>query len=186
MNHIYQNINGWFSFEKLYRTVVKDATDNSHFVEVGTWEGKSASYMAVEIINSNKKIKFDCVDTWKGSFEHQGDELVKSDTLYSKFLSNVDSLKHIINPIRLSSIDAAKLYGENSLDFVFIDAAHDYQNVKADINAWYPKVKSGGILAGHDYFSEWGDVVKAVDEFVLNNKYSLDINYNNCWGFIKK
>ena len=43
----------------------------AHFVEIGSYKGRSSSYMAVEIVNSGKSITFDCVDTWKGSEEHQ-------------------------------------------------------------------------------------------------------------------
>jgi hypothetical protein len=51
----------------------------------------------------------------------------------------------------MSSIEAAETYLDNSLDFVFIDAAHDYDSVKQDIISWLPKVKKGGIISGHDY-----------------------------------
>lgn len=54
----------------------------------------------------------------------------------------------------MDSISASKRFKNNSLDFVFIDAAHDYESVKADILAWLPKVKNNGILAGHDYYPE--------------------------------
>ena len=70
MNHFYEQIQGWFDFEDLYSDVVKTFPEESHFVEVGSWKGKSASFMAVEIHNSKKQIKFDCVDTWNGSVEH--------------------------------------------------------------------------------------------------------------------
>ena len=46
-------------------------TGPAHFVEVGSYKGRSTSFMAVEIANSGKQIKFDCVDTWEGSPEHQ-------------------------------------------------------------------------------------------------------------------
>ena len=67
------------------------------------------------------------------------------------------------------SIEASKLYEDNSLDFVFIDASHEYEDVKADILSWLPKVKIGGILAGHDYNTFEG-VNRAVDEiFNIND-----------------
>ena len=60
----------------------------AHFVEVGTFLGKSAIYMAVEIINSGKNIKFDCVDHWLGSEEHRDNKNVNVDTLYEDFIKN--------------------------------------------------------------------------------------------------
>jgi hypothetical protein len=71
---------------------------------------------------------------------------------------------------RMTSIDAAPLIPDGSLDFAYIDARHDYESVLEDLAAWYPKVKPGGILAGHDYadidFKENVFGVKsAVDEF---------------------
>jgi predicted O-methyltransferase YrrM len=186
MQHFYQNISGWFTYPNLYKQVVQTYENNSHFVEVGTWCGQSAIYMAVEIINSNKQIKFDCVDTWEGSEEHQNLDVIRNNNLYETFLANIEPVKTIIKPVRQKSLDAAKIYNDNSLDFVFIDAAHDYENVKNDIWAWYPKVKSGGMLAGHDYAPEWVDLLRAVHEFLEKEKYELSVQSENCWGIIKR
>ena len=148
MEHFYQNLGeNWFSYPELYSYVVKKYNTNSHFVEVGSWKGRSASYMAVEIVNSGKIIRFDCVDTWE-HFDYQQDiDKSKFDNLYDIFLKNIEPVKNIINPIRSLSCDASKLYKNESLDFVFIDGAHDYDNVAKDIKSWLPKVKSGGTLA---------------------------------------
>jgi len=170
MEHFYHNIGeDWFSYPQLYKRIVDNSQDGAHLVEVGSWKGRSAAFMAVEIINSNKNIKFDCVDTWKGSIEHTTYDVITEEKLYDVFLSNIEPVKHIINPIRMTSIEASKLYEDNSLDFVFIDASHEYEDVKEDILAWLPKVKIGGILAGHDYNTFEG-VNRAVDEiFNINN-----------------
>jgi Methyltransferase domain len=71
---------------------------------------------------------------------------------------------------RLTSVEAAERAPDHSFDFVYIDARHDYESVKEDLNAWCAKVRPGGILAGHDYVD--GDlpqgefyVKSAVDEF---------------------
>ncbi len=54
---------------------------------------------------------------------------------------------------------------DQSLDFVFLDASHTYEDVKNDICLWLPKVRYGGVLAGDDYTDKFSDgVVKAVDE----------------------
>lgn len=156
MEHIYQNIQGWFTFPTFYSGLVQQAKDGYHFVEVGAWKGKSAAYLAVEIANSGKKIQFDCVDTWEGdtSITSSFHEplLEQPNALYEHFLKNIEPVKEFINPIRETSVKASKQYKDASLNCVFIDGAHDYKNVYQDISAWLPKIKPGGILSGHDYF----------------------------------
>lgn len=157
MEHFFQNIQGFSDgIPQVYRDIVTQADDDSHFVEVGSWKGTSAAFMAVEIVNSGKRIKFDCVDTWEGSEEHQEgggffDPLVKEGKLYEHFIDNMKPVEGYYTPVRKPSVEAAGLYEDGSLDFVFIDAAHDYDNVKADIAAWFPKVREGGLLGGHDW-----------------------------------
>jgi hypothetical protein len=74
--------------------------------------------------------------------------------------------------MRMTSDEAAREIPDGTLDFVYLDARHDYESVKEDIALWYPKVKAGGVLAGHDYMDQEmiGDtmfgVKRAVDEFV--------------------
>lgn len=190
MNHFYQNIGeDWFTYPTLYKQMVGSFQDGSHFVEVGSWKGRSAAFMAVEIINSNKNIRFDCVDTWEGSEEHLNPNsehfnkklLENKNWLYELFLENTQSVKHVITPIKSISWEAAKIYKDNSLDFVFIDAAHDYESVKKDLNAWFDKVKIGGVFAGHDYY--YSEVYKAVHEFELINKNITQLE--GCWIYKK-
>lgn len=173
----FNKIDGWCDngIVNLYRKMAY-TYDNAVFVEVGCWKGKSSFCMASLIDQQNKNIKFYCVDTWKGSEEHVHEADIISDSLFNTFEKNVESVSKFITPIRLASLDAAKQFEDESLDFVFIDAAHDYENVKNDINAWYPKLKKGGTIAGHDYHPTWDGVVKAVNEWMLNNKklFSVD------------
>jgi SAM-dependent methyltransferase len=184
MEHFYQKIGeDWFTYPNLYKKIVNDANEKSHFVEVGVWKGRSASFMAVEINNSKKHIKFDCIDTWEGSVEHQEYDIIVNKKLYDLFLENIEPVKDIINPIKMSSLDAVNLYEDKSLDFVFIDASHEYEDVKKDILAWLPKVKVGGILAGHDYSQMWDGVVKAVDEIFGTD--NLEIS-EVCWIYKKQ
>lgn len=175
MDHFYQNLGeNWFTYPDFYSQMVSYFVDGSHFVEVGSWKGRSSSYMAVEIINSKKKIRFDCVDTWDGSDEHIDPNsyafnpkiLEDPNWLYEEFLKNVSPVQEIINPVRKKSNLASFDYDDRSLDFVFIDAGHSYENVKEDITSWFPKIKIGGFIAGHDYNPKWPSVVQAVDEFL--------------------
>ena len=52
---------------------------------------------------------------------------------------------------RTYSVEASKLFTDSQLDFVYIDARHDYEGVLEDMNAWWPKLKVGGLFAGHDF-----------------------------------
>jgi predicted O-methyltransferase YrrM len=192
MKHFYENIHGWFTFPNLYQQIVNHYSESSHFVEIGVWKGKSAAFMAVEILNSGKQIKFDCIDTWEGSEEHLDpnsgffeENLVNDkDWLFKHFLENIHPVENIVNPIRKPSLEAVNLYKDNSLDFVFIDAAHDYENVLKDIKAWFPKVKSHtGVISGHDY--SWGpEVKKAVHDFFDPLKLQIQ-EQEGCWIVIK-
>ena len=69
--------------------------------------------------------------------------------------------------IKELSVDAAKIFQDEFFDFVYIDAAHDVDNVLKDLKAWYPKVKKGGVFAGHDYYDGFVHLKnEKIDEYV--------------------
>tara|TARA_R100000657_G_scaffold17350_2_gene14630 strand:+ start:65 stop:700 length:636 start_codon:yes stop_codon:yes gene_type:complete len=204
MEHFYKDIHGWFTFPNFYSEIAQkfkpNVQDKFHIVEVGTWLGQSAAFLAVELINNGNSdnIKFDCVDTWEGSSEHLNkDGLIEhiwekhdennncilyekytytSDELYDKFLSNIEPVKHIINPIKMKSVDAAKLYDDSSLDLVFIDAGHEFEHVVDDIKAWLPKIRPYGIIAGHDY--TWDPEVQRAVHSIFP---TISAETEGCW-----
>ncbi|NTW91009.1 MAG: class I SAM-dependent methyltransferase, partial [Erysipelotrichaceae bacterium] len=110
-------------------------------VEVGVQNG----YFSIEILR-NWKGELKCVDRWIEPDQEKNAEL----NLGRERMIKGDSVK------------SAELFKDESLDFVFIDAGHRYEEVKADIEAWYPKVRKGGIVSGHDYinYQDFG-VIKA-------------------------
>jgi len=182
MEHFHYKIPGWFTFPRLYSQMVK-TYDAGHFVEVGAWQGSSAAFMAVEIINSKKNIKFDVIDIW-GKFSIAGlntknPELLPEDTVEKLFYKNIEPVKHVVNASKIDSISGSRIYKDKSLDFVFIDANHSYDSVINDLNAWFPKVKSGGHIAGHDYATD-RDVRVAVQNFFKTNTDTYDYG-ENCW-----
>lgn len=168
MQHFYKNVPGWATFAPLYFEMVASAPaapQESHFVEVGSWLGRSAVLMAVEIINSSKPIRFDCVDPWTDGGPDLCHKVAGMKTpIFDQFLRNIEPVKSIIRPVRLPSIEAAVTYRDRSLDFVMIDGSHVHEDVKADISAWLPKMKPGAILGFDDY--NWSGVKCAVGEML--------------------
>lgn len=61
--------------------------------------------------------------------------------------------------IQSKSVEAASKFDDLSLDWVYIDATHRYKNVLEDMDAWYPKLKAGGLFSGHDYCAKKADRV---------------------------
>jgi len=104
--------------------------------------------------------KLYCVDKWRPPEIIKRLECIENDENKNLIFLNGDSIEQ-----------SAKIE-DNSLDMVYIDAAHDYDSVIADLNAWYPKVKFGGFISGHDYHDKF-EVKKAVGDF--NKNYNLKI-----------
>lgn len=160
-------------FEDIYREAVQRAPADqpSTFVELGTYCGRSFAFLAVEILNSGKPIAAWTYDVW-ADFEEQWSK----DLVQAKFRDHIPFTAAIF--IRRNDSAVASLnFEDGEVDFAFIDAAHDHASVDLDIRAWWPKIRSGGVMAGHDYWPPdtipigaknpegFPDVVRAVHEF---------------------
>lgn len=84
-------------------------------------------------------------------------------------------------PLLLSSVEAARIFAGGSLDFVYLDAQHDVESVREDLAAWWPKVRAGGMLAGHDYDRCWPGVIEAVNEFAQARSLALTAMDGDWW-----
>ncbi len=137
--------------------------------EVGCWVGQSA--LAIHAGFGIAGGHIDCVDTWKGTsgdvtglvHEIRNGEFRQLDT----FHKNTREIQDHITAFEGTSIEAAKQfdYEGRQFDLVFIDADHSYEATKADIDAWLPLVRVGGVICGHDYgIARYPGVRKAVDE----------------------
>ncbi len=116
--------------------------------EIGCWLGTGSTQVFIENLSALGGTLF-CIDTWRGSpnvAEHQ--RMIAEYDVFRTFMLNADS--PVVKPIRARSADAAKTFDDRSLDLVFIDGDHCYAEVMQDIAAWRPKLRSGGILCGHD------------------------------------
>lgn len=166
MDHFYKSIPGWAAFAETYIEMVKRAKGGELFVEIGSWAGRSAALMGVEIFNSGKSIEFVCIDPWlDGGIDLRETEhrkLLGDVPLFDQFKRNVAPVLHLISPIQRMSLDAVSLFKDGSIDFIMIDGDHTYEAVRDDIAAYLPKMKKRAIMAGDDY--GWPGVGRAVQE----------------------
>jgi len=102
-------------------------------------------------------------------------------SVYYTFLSNVHraGVQDVIAPLPISSLQGAQVlahYGCQA-DAIYIDGAHEYDAVLADLRAYWPLVKpGGGVCFGDDYCVEWPGVKAAVDEFAALHELELEIH----------
>jgi hypothetical protein len=152
-------------------------------IEVGTWMGKSAIEMA-KVCDKNCKIY--CVDTWIGSVEHY-DSVERDEEgfpiIYKKFKENIkrEGVDDVIIPVISTSTDAIQYFKRNGIkaDVIYIDAAHDYENVMKDLeNYWqiFDKTKPDNCFFGDDYGDAWGGLINAVNTFSNKNFKKLSLH----------
>ena len=184
MEHYYNKIQGWFDYEAIYDNAIANAEDGAKFVEVGAWKGKSIAYAGVELLNSGKAITLYAVDHFLGSEEHRNpvsehyDYATQSGELRSQYLANIEPIKSVVKTLDMQSVEAAKKFKKASLDLVFIDGSHDFESVCSDIETWLPKIKPGGVLAGHDY--DFEQVSKAVNSYFA--PYQIEV-IGKSWSY---
>lgn len=138
--------------------------------KVGAEIGVAEANYSVVLLAQIPDLKLYCVDPWepyKGN--NRGGGVTKQ---HGNFEITKGKLKDYPNAvmIRKFSMDAVRDFADESLDFVYIDANHDFDYAMEDLVAWGRKVKKGGIIAGHDYyhFTNSG-VVEAVDAYIKGN-----------------
>ena len=143
---------GWFTDDhgRAYMAEVAEIR-NGVVVEVGCYMGRSMSWIAPSCIDNGNTLV--AVDPWENCPRCE----------FEAFMRDGGWLDHI-TIMQSRSVDAAKKFDDGTVSLCFIDAWHDYESVKADIDAWWPTVKAGGVLMGHDYADGGYGVKRAVDE----------------------
>eukprot|EP00439_Symbiodinium_sp_Y106_P086628 s33_g34.t2 len=82
------------------------------------------------------------------------------------------------------SVEAAGWVSRSSMDVVYVDGDHSYEGAASDLDAWWPILRTGGAMVGHDYTITWPGVVRAVNEFA--DAHGLDVNFSaELWWFLK-
>ena len=147
-------------------------------VEVGVQYGGNAKY----ILTMPNLDKLYLVDFWE-PYQQDGKGYDFSDGYEKTKQMFADNPKVEIR--KGSSVDEAKKFADESLDFVYIDSNHSYEAVKADIEAWHPKIMPRGVIGGHDYKQNtrpMHGLIKAVNEYMDKNSYVLHAVDNDWWA----
>jgi predicted O-methyltransferase YrrM len=135
--------------------------------EIGVWHGKFSSKLKA----ANPALTLLCVDAWQSFHGYV-------DTKASTHMAEAEAAaRALLEPMgcdirKGTSVDIAATVPDRSLDFVYIDADHSKRAVLEDLRAWAPKVKSGGVISGHDYCVNpdrpFIQVIDAVREFTAD------------------
>lgn len=185
IKHFYKKIDGWFNMENQYKKLLDHVPINGTFVELGCWKGKSTAFLLTELINSKLPKNIIVVDNFIGSDKTEVERIVykdiQKDQAVKEFLKNISPVKDALLQLFIQDSDiAAENFLNNSVDVIFIDAGHSFENVSADIKAWFPKIKKGGIMAGHDYNESWPGVIEAVNSLLGKENITIE---NSCWFY---
>ena len=179
-----KKIGGYFDWPDLYKWLVNRVPQGGRIVEVGCLHGLSLTFLGAEAKKAAKRLSVVGVDYGRGL--DTCPDYLQLPTL----LANVRDagLSDIVTVVAAESTAGAQLFPNHSLDAVFIDAGHDYQSVKADLQAWWPKVKPGGWIGGHDYgHPTFPDVKRAVDEFFGKPPGGCQSpRAAKCWEFVNE
>lgn len=148
--------------------------------EVGVFRGQFAQ----ALLNLHGGMYLLMVDSWVGHEQPRHGRT--QEALIDEAKHRTEFAEDRREIIRMDSLTAAATIEDASLDFVFVDADHSYEGALADIQAWAPKVKPGGMLSGHDYDDRWTTergygVVQAVDEEVGRNGWTLELGPDTTW-----
>ncbi len=149
----------------------------SVIVEVGSYLGGSSTFLAVAAKKRGCVVY--CVDTWLNEGMSEG----QRDT-YAAFLSNTQRFADEIRPLRGRSVEMAEKFSE-PIELLLVDGDHSYSGCRSDLEAWLPKLESGGIVVFHDFGWAAGvqrtvqEMVKPIEEspgHVMENIYWAQVN----------
>jgi hypothetical protein len=146
--------------------------------EIGCYVGDSTEIFA------NSFFEVYTIDPWLNGYDDSDASSYRYDMniIEQQFDSTMKQFENV-HKMKMTGDEACKLFEDESLAMVYIDAVHQYEDVKKDILNWLPKVKTGGIIAGHDFQEAFPGTMEAVRE-VLGEPEIL--GKDTSWGFVKR
>jgi len=153
--------------------------------EVGVYDGR----MSQVLLHFRTNLYLYMVDMWAVPYERyrESESRARAMTVESTHqLKRNAELGTMANMDRRAirqglSVDIASTFPDGHFDAVFIDADHTREGVAEDLAAWYPKVKAGGLVSGHDYGDDCWGVTEAVDEFFAAMDETASAGVDKVW-----
>ena len=160
--------NQWFGLNDLIKDIYhrfgkkyKVPLPKLRMLEIGSYMGESTAMFASSMVFS----EIHCIDPFVGKEKFNDSQFYDWEEVYEEFKLNT----RFYDNIKLHMDFSYNIYNkfeDGLFDFIYIDANHEYDEVKKDIELYLPKLASNGIIGGHDYHEVWPDVVDAVNETV--------------------
>jgi hypothetical protein len=146
---------------------------NAIVAEIGVFKGDFARL--IQEIRSPKELYL--IDLWE-SQEGEYSKDVSNNAPLNQYYENVCNqfkVAAICDQFLIIFTEGVSMFPDNYFDWIYLDADHSYASVKRDLNAWFPKIKNGGIFSGHDYVARrpWPDVKYILEEFMIDNNLEL-------------
>lgn len=147
--------------------------------EIGVKTGRLTWELLQRVPNSHVT----AIDSWAPYEDHPEWSAQNHEKHEKRFDIRLSSHNGRVTKMKMTSAEASEQIEDASLDLVFIDADHSYEAVKRDIELWLPKVKPGGILAGHDFDNteKYGDRFKGVDRAVKERFGEFQTDADSVW-----
>lgn len=163
----YKNIPGWFSFSDVYDRAIAKFPDKSRFLEIGCLFGASTVYLLEKIKESGRDIAVSVIDLWDEKLlSLESKAYLQGRPPLQAFQDNLRA-EGLLKGLRIymgDSLEIGRNMPDREFDFIFLDSNHTYEHVREEIAIYRKKLRSGGVLAGHDYIPQFPGVIRAVNE----------------------
>ena len=168
--------------------ILKSRGLNGYGVEIGVKRGDFSKHL----LSTTDLKKLYLVDPWMSQDTGTYDETHHDhDDDFVACMNNVQPFQGRYEVVKELSHNAYSRFADEFFDFIYIDGNHSYAAVAEDLRTWYPKLKTGGVIAGDDYtrspvettFNYTFGVKRAVDEFVIQHKKNVSLDLNGDWYY---
>lgn len=184
-------VTGWLSpgQERCLFDIASGLPGNAKILEIGCYLGRSTASIASACLGTGRRVF--CIDTFAGndsdfrngvnSISWEGEDFFP---VWDRHLQEA-GVRHLVTPLRGTSQALASAWVE-PVDFLFIDASHQFDDLLHDVRCYGPRVKPGGILALHDVTPGWPDVYRVWHEFTAPTLVDLRSKGSLAYGIVPR